>query len=68
VLDRRPGPGPGRRGGGGREHPRARGPHPLESVRRELLPQLLTAVAAIEADLRITDPARAASPGSARHR
>lgn len=41
---------------------------PLESVRRELLPQLLTAVAAIEADLRITDPARAASPGSARHR
>nr|WSY50197.1 helix-turn-helix domain-containing protein [Streptomyces sp. NBC_00886] len=40
----------------------------LDSVRRELLPQLLTAVAAIEADLRITDPARAASPGSARHR
>ena len=40
----------------------------MDSVRRELLPQLLAAVAAIEADLRITDPARAASPGSARRR
>jgi len=44
------------------------GRNSLESVRRDLLPQLLAAVVGIEADLRITDPARAASPGTARHR
>ncbi|MHA5046968.1 IclR family transcriptional regulator domain-containing protein [Streptomyces sp. SD15] len=39
------------------------------SVRRELLPPLLATVARIEADLRMsTGPARAASPGSGRHR
>ncbi|MGW0945475.1 IclR family transcriptional regulator domain-containing protein [Streptomyces sp. NPDC002623] len=38
------------------------------SVRRELLPQLLAAVARIEADLRVTDPARAASPDTGTHR
>jgi IclR family pca regulon transcriptional regulator len=44
------------------------GRNSLESVRRDLLPRLLAAVAGIEADLRITDPARAASPGTERHR
>ncbi|MEU1195273.1 IclR family transcriptional regulator C-terminal domain-containing protein [Streptomyces sp. NPDC005813] len=40
----------------------------VESVRRDLLPHLLATVAAIEADLRITDPARAASRDSATRR
>jgi len=44
------------------------GRHSVEAVRRDLLPQLLAAVARIDDDLRITDRARAASPGSARHR
>ncbi|WP_019069826.1 IclR family transcriptional regulator domain-containing protein [Streptomyces hokutonensis] len=44
------------------------GRHSAEAVRRDLLPQLLVAVALIDDDLRITDRARAASPGSARHR
>ncbi|MER5755551.1 IclR family transcriptional regulator C-terminal domain-containing protein [Streptomyces sp. NPDC002088] len=38
------------------------------SVRRDLLPPLLAAVARIEADLRITDPGPAASPGTGTHR
>ncbi|MBK6013077.1 IclR family transcriptional regulator C-terminal domain-containing protein [Streptomyces sp. MBT53] len=44
------------------------GRHSAEAVRRDLLPQLLAAVALIDDDLRITDRARAASPGSARRR
>jgi IclR family transcriptional regulator, pca regulon regulatory protein len=40
----------------------------LDSVRDELLPHLLAAVARIEADLRITGPARAASHGTGTHR
>ncbi|MFG2440453.1 IclR family transcriptional regulator C-terminal domain-containing protein [Streptomyces sp. NPDC048508] len=40
----------------------------LDSVRRDLLPHLLATVGRIEADLRVTDPARAASPGSGTHR
>ncbi|MHC3471430.1 IclR family transcriptional regulator domain-containing protein [Streptomyces sp. 7R007] len=40
----------------------------LESIRRELLPPLLATVARIDADLGITDPARAASHGSGTHR
>ena len=40
----------------------------VASVRRDLLPPLLAAVARIEADLRITDPAPAASPGTGTHR
>ncbi|GGL79138.1 IclR family transcriptional regulator [Streptomyces fumigatiscleroticus] len=40
----------------------------VESVRRDLLPPLLAAVARIEADLRITGPARAASPGTGTRR
>ncbi|MFF5140457.1 helix-turn-helix domain-containing protein [Streptomyces sp. NPDC013157] len=38
------------------------------TVRRDLLPRLRAAVAAIEADLRITDPAPDASLGTATHR
>ncbi|MGW2521203.1 IclR family transcriptional regulator domain-containing protein [Streptomyces sp. NPDC001617] len=44
------------------------GRNSVESIRRELLPHLLAAVARIDADLRITGPARAASPGSGTHR
>ncbi|MBC9724324.1 hypothetical protein H8R17_04780 [Streptomyces sp. TRM68367] len=48
------------------------GRHSVEAVRRDLLPHLLATVARIEADVRIsalvTDPGRAASPGSATHR
>jgi IclR family pca regulon transcriptional regulator len=40
----------------------------VESVRRDLLPHLLATVARIEADLRVTGPARAASHGSAKPR
>ncbi|MET9381181.1 IclR family transcriptional regulator C-terminal domain-containing protein [Streptomyces sp. NPDC002928] len=40
----------------------------VASVRRDLLPRLLAAVARIEADLRITDPGPAASPGTGTHR
>jgi IclR family transcriptional regulator, pca regulon regulatory protein len=40
----------------------------VESIRRDLLPHLLAAVAGIDADLAITGPARAASPGSGTHR
>ncbi|GAB7105830.1 IclR family transcriptional regulator C-terminal domain-containing protein [Streptomyces phaeofaciens JCM 4814] len=40
----------------------------VESVRQDLLPPLLAAVARIEADLRITDPGPAASPGTGTHR
>ncbi|MER5844019.1 IclR family transcriptional regulator C-terminal domain-containing protein [Streptomyces prasinus] len=40
------------------------GRHSVESVRRDLLPHLLATVARIEADLRITGPARAASHGA----
>ncbi|MCX5562199.1 IclR family transcriptional regulator C-terminal domain-containing protein [Streptomyces sp. NBC_00038] len=40
----------------------------MDSVRRDLLPHLLATVARIEADLQVTDPARAASPGSERRR
>ncbi|MFF7468118.1 helix-turn-helix domain-containing protein [Streptomyces sp. NPDC008092] len=38
------------------------------TVRRDLLPRLRAAVAAIEADLRITDPAPGAPPGTATRR
>ncbi|MEV0741926.1 IclR family transcriptional regulator C-terminal domain-containing protein [Streptomyces sp. NPDC050549] len=44
------------------------GRHSAEAVRRDVLPQLLAAVALIDDDLRITDRARAASPGSVRRR
>ncbi|WAZ25305.1 helix-turn-helix domain-containing protein [Streptomyces cinnabarinus] len=44
------------------------GRNSLESVRRDLLPPLLDTVARIEADLRITGPARASSPGTGTHR
>ncbi|MET9833593.1 IclR family transcriptional regulator C-terminal domain-containing protein [Streptomyces sp. NPDC006385] len=40
----------------------------VDSVRRDLLPHLLATVARIEADLRITNPAPAASPGTGTHR
>ncbi|MER6208479.1 IclR family transcriptional regulator C-terminal domain-containing protein [Streptomyces sp. NPDC001642] len=40
----------------------------VDAVRRDVLPQLLAAAALIDDDLRITDPVRAASPGSARRR
>ncbi|MEV0640468.1 IclR family transcriptional regulator C-terminal domain-containing protein [Streptomyces sp. NPDC050619] len=40
----------------------------VDSVRRDLLPHLLAAVAGIEADLRITGPARAASQDTGTHR
>ncbi|MFI9168755.1 IclR family transcriptional regulator domain-containing protein [Streptomyces lincolnensis] len=40
----------------------------VAAVRRDLLPPLLAAVARIEADLKITDPAPAASPGTGTHR
>ena len=40
----------------------------LAAVRRDLLPPLLAAVERIEADLRITDPAPAASPDTGTHR
>ncbi|MFE6622632.1 IclR family transcriptional regulator C-terminal domain-containing protein [Streptomyces sp. NPDC057740] len=40
----------------------------VDSIRADLLPHLLAAVARIEADLRITGPARAASHGSGTHR
>ncbi len=40
----------------------------VDAVRRDLLPQLLAVAALIDDDLRIRDPARAASRGSARHR
>ncbi|WKX14585.1 IclR family transcriptional regulator C-terminal domain-containing protein [Streptomyces sp. NL15-2K] len=40
----------------------------VESVRRDLLPHLLATVARIDADLRITDPARAVSRGTGTHR
>jgi IclR family pca regulon transcriptional regulator len=40
----------------------------VAAVRRELLPHLLAAVARIEDDLRLTDPARAASRDSGTHR
>ncbi|MCF1592966.1 IclR family transcriptional regulator domain-containing protein [Streptomyces muensis] len=40
----------------------------VDSIRAELLPHLLAAVARIEADLRITGPARAASHGTGTHR
>jgi IclR family pca regulon transcriptional regulator len=40
----------------------------VASVRSDLLPRLLAAVARIEADLRITGPGRAASPGTGTHR
>ncbi|WP_210575272.1 IclR family transcriptional regulator C-terminal domain-containing protein [Streptomyces sp. GESEQ-4] len=44
------------------------GRNSVESVRRDLLPHLLATVARIEADVRITGPARAASPGTGTHR
>ncbi|WP_028798967.1 IclR family transcriptional regulator domain-containing protein [Streptomyces sp. 142MFCol3.1] len=44
------------------------GRNSVEAVRRDLLPHPPATAAAIEADLRITDPARAASRGSATHR
>jgi IclR family transcriptional regulator, pca regulon regulatory protein len=40
----------------------------MDSIRDDLLPHLLAAVARIEADLRITGPARAASHGTGTHR
>lgn len=40
------------------------GRNTVDSVRRDLLPHLRSTVAAIEADLRITSPGPAASPGS----
>ncbi|MFJ1968334.1 IclR family transcriptional regulator C-terminal domain-containing protein [Streptomyces sp. NPDC087903] len=40
----------------------------VESVHRDLLPPLLAAVARIEADLRVTGPARAASPDTGTRR
>ncbi|MGN9757626.1 IclR family transcriptional regulator domain-containing protein [Streptomyces sp. SD31] len=40
----------------------------VDSIRQDLLPHLLAAVARIEADLRITGPARAASHGTGTHR
>jgi IclR family pca regulon transcriptional regulator len=40
----------------------------VESVRRDLLPHLLATVARIDADLRITGPARAVSHGTGTHR
>ncbi|WP_371600234.1 IclR family transcriptional regulator C-terminal domain-containing protein [Streptomyces sp. NBC_00564] len=40
----------------------------MDSVRRDLLPHLLATVARIEADLKVTGPARAASPDSERRR
>ncbi len=40
----------------------------VESVRRDLLPHLLATVARIDADLRITGPARAAAPGTGTRR
>jgi IclR family pca regulon transcriptional regulator len=39
-----------------------------ESVRRDLLPHLLATVARIDADLRVTGPARAVSHGTGTHR
>ncbi len=44
------------------------GRNSVDSVRRDLLPHLLATVARIEADLRITNPAPAASPGTGTHR
>ncbi|WP_369276386.1 IclR family transcriptional regulator C-terminal domain-containing protein [Streptomyces sp. R11] len=44
------------------------GRNSIDSVRSDLLPHLLATVAGIEADLSITDPGRAASPGSGTHR
>ncbi|NUP20325.1 MAG: helix-turn-helix domain-containing protein [Streptomyces sp.] len=44
------------------------GRNSVDSIRADLLPHLLAAVARIEADLRITGPARAASHGTATHR
>ncbi|MFE9021435.1 IclR family transcriptional regulator C-terminal domain-containing protein [Streptomyces sp. NPDC007808] len=44
------------------------GRNSVDSVRRDLLPHLLATVARIEADLRITNPAAAASPGTGTHR
>lgn len=44
------------------------GRNSVESIRRDLLPHLLETVARIDADLRITGPARAASRGSGTHR
>jgi IclR family pca regulon transcriptional regulator len=44
------------------------GRNSVESVRRDLLPHLLATVARIEADLRITGPARAAGHDSGTHR
>ncbi|MEU0386676.1 IclR family transcriptional regulator domain-containing protein [Streptomyces chartreusis] len=44
------------------------GRNSVDSVRRDLLPHLLAAVARIEADLRITSPAPAAAPGTGTRR
>ncbi|MFJ7077191.1 IclR family transcriptional regulator C-terminal domain-containing protein [Streptomyces sp. NPDC098781] len=44
------------------------GRNTVDSVRRDLLPPLRATVARIEADLRITDPGPAASPGNGTHR
>jgi IclR family pca regulon transcriptional regulator len=44
------------------------GRNSVESVRRDLLPHLLATVARIDADLRITGPARAAAHGTGTHR
>jgi IclR family pca regulon transcriptional regulator len=44
------------------------GRNSVESIRRDLLPQLLATVARIDADLGITGPARAASHGSGTRR
>ncbi|MER7402809.1 IclR family transcriptional regulator C-terminal domain-containing protein [Streptomyces sp. NPDC000070] len=44
------------------------GRNSVDSVRRDLLPHLLATVAGIEADLRITNPAPAAAPGTGTRR
>ncbi|MFE7171056.1 IclR family transcriptional regulator C-terminal domain-containing protein [Streptomyces sp. NPDC057616] len=44
------------------------GRNSVESIRRDLLPHLLAAVARIDADLEVTGPARAASHGSGTRR
>lgn len=44
------------------------GRNSVDSVRSDLLPHLLATVAGIEGDLTVTNPARAASPGSGTHR
>lgn len=44
------------------------GRHSVDSVRRDLLPHLLATVARIDADLRITGPARAAAHDTGTHR